>query len=483
MIRHVAVIAFLLFSLSGNGQVVVTGKVSTFVGDSVVSIPMPIDGFFNREFVTEADSYPIKADSSFRAVLPILQPAFIIMKVGKLSVLLLVFPGDSLFVTLQYDVHSPPKLTIGGSNAAGHEYYNHKYYGINPFVRWKSFIDIAETAKPESIRILAEKQVQLFVSPYDSIASLGLITPEYNALIKREVEFSCTNSLHDPLDSKYEGTKSAAIDSFRHSTVIKLNVFGVENRMLFSYATMVMKCMNWPICIQTYPLSLKEKQKWSTFKVYVNRAYTPKWVQSMLFARGIRVNFEMAADEFDVVKGFALYKQEFPQSGYTPYLERLQEQYFQRKALSATSVHFIDSSRQYSTLDSLLSENYRGSYVFIDVWATWCNPCRMEFAHSAQVHKLLGKYGVKMLYLSVDSDKAEKAWRSVATSSGLEGDHYRVSKAFYDNLRTAIYNKGEKLGVPRYVLVSPDGKILDNDMPRPSFNQELDYRLKELLGK
>lgn len=85
-------------------------------------------------------------------------------------------------------------------------------------------------------------------------------------------------------------------------------------------------------------------------------------------------------------------------------------------------------------MEALLSR-FAGKKVYIDVWATWCGPCKDEFAHEGVLHGLLENKGYEMLYLSIDKDRDDSQWREMVAYYQLRGCHARVGKALISNLQ------------------------------------------------
>lgn len=102
----------------------------------------------------------------------------------------------------------------------------------------------------------------------------------------------------------------------------------------------------------------------------------------------------------------------------------------------------------------------KGKYVYIDMWATWCGPCKKEIPFLKEVEE---KYhGKDIEFVSISVDKNKEAWTKMVTEKELggiqlhSGDDREFSKAY------------EVTGIPRFILLDPNGNIVDADAPRPS---------------
>ena len=111
----------------------------------------------------------------------------------------------------------------------------------------------------------------------------------------------------------------------------------------------------------------------------------------------------------------------------------------------------------------------KGKYVYIDVWATWCGPCKKEIPHLKALEKEY--HGKKIAFVSISLDQNKDAWTKMVTEQELSGIqlHYGGDQTF-----TTAY---QVTGIPRFILLDPEGNVVDANAPRPS-----DAKMKELLN-
>ncbi|HEX6179927.1 MAG TPA: TlpA disulfide reductase family protein [Chitinophagaceae bacterium] len=118
---------------------------------------------------------------------------------------------------------------------------------------------------------------------------------------------------------------------------------------------------------------------------------------------------------------------------------------------------------------------YEGKYLFIDIWATWCVPCKKEIPY---LEALIEKYKDQpVAFVSVSIDKNFGAWKKFVESTDSKGQFHSVQgKASGIN---DVYNANL---IPAFVLIDPQGKIINPATFRPS-NPALKLLLDELLKK
>ncbi|MBQ8694375.1 MAG: TlpA family protein disulfide reductase [Bacteroidaceae bacterium] len=111
-----------------------------------------------------------------------------------------------------------------------------------------------------------------------------------------------------------------------------------------------------------------------------------------------------------------------------------------------------------------LVEPYKGKIILIDVWGTWCSPCRQALSHSKELYERMAPYDMVFLYLANRSD--EDSWKNVIKEYNVTGDnvvHYNLP----GEQQSAVENFLKVNGYPTYRLIDCNGNLLDvNADPR-----------------
>jgi len=119
----------------------------------------------------------------------------------------------------------------------------------------------------------------------------------------------------------------------------------------------------------------------------------------------------------------------------------------------------------------------KGKYVYVDVWATWCGPCIGEIPYLKEVEENFHGKNIEFVSISIDDREDEEKWRNMVADRELGG-----IQLFADNSWKSEFVQGYSIsGIPRFILIDPEGNIVDGSAPRPS-EEELTETLNDLLN-
>lgn len=109
------------------------------------------------------------------------------------------------------------------------------------------------------------------------------------------------------------------------------------------------------------------------------------------------------------------------------------------------------------------SEDLKGKYVYVDLWATWCGPCMQEAPFFNEVAKKYANKNIHFVGISLDSEKDKDLWKKAVKDKNLQGIQLLVNRKDMTFVDTFAIR-----GIPQFVLLDPEGKIVNSDAPRPS---------------
>ncbi|AQS92743.1 redoxin [Polaribacter sp. BM10] len=141
--------------------------------------------------------------------------------------------------------------------------------------------------------------------------------------------------------------------------------------------------------------------------------------------------------------------------------------------ISPKFVDYTDYKGGKKSLDS-----FKGKFVYIDVWATWCGPCIQQIPYLKSLEKEYHGKNIEFISISTDEyrrsggswEAAEKKWKDFVKAKQLSGVQLWAGKDI------SFQQEYQINSIPRFILIDPQGKIVNSDAPRPS-----EPRLKELF--
>ncbi|HJA15953.1 MAG TPA: TlpA family protein disulfide reductase [Candidatus Butyricimonas faecavium] len=119
----------------------------------------------------------------------------------------------------------------------------------------------------------------------------------------------------------------------------------------------------------------------------------------------------------------------------------------------------------------------KGKYVLIDVWATWCGPCKYQIPHLMRLEEELKERDIVFVSLSADKSVDTQKWRDMVREFGMKG----ICGIAPDAFDHPFFEKYKVKSIPRFILIDPQGNIVMTKARRPS-DPVLKMQLEELLN-
>ena len=117
--------------------------------------------------------------------------------------------------------------------------------------------------------------------------------------------------------------------------------------------------------------------------------------------------------------------------------------------------------------NSITLSSFRGKWVFIDVWATWCAPCIKQQPYLQDLEKQFHGQNIEFVSISVDKQSAMTSWKNMVKDKSLSGVQLFSDNSFDSEFIDALGVNS----IPRFIIIDPEGKIYDKDAPSPSFEK------------
>ena len=204
--------------------------------------------------------------------------------------------------------------------------------------------------------------------------------------------------------------------------------------------------------------------------IYNNQAGgSAEFVSEDISCRELRSKFIINAVERGMIWDLKAFDEKHG-SDVLPAQRKQYEQLLRRISVNKEGEDWIDFTYPDVTGKMHSLSDYKGKVVVVDVWATWCMPCKAELPHLEALEKEMKGKDVVFISLSIDTEKEK--WAQFIKEKALGG------------VQLITYNKGTIVddyavdAVPRFMVFSKQGKTVSTNAPRPS-----EPALKEMIEK
>ncbi|MEO7924987.1 MAG: TlpA disulfide reductase family protein [Chitinophagaceae bacterium] len=150
------------------------------------------------------------------------------------------------------------------------------------------------------------------------------------------------------------------------------------------------------------------------------------------------------------------------------------EQFIAEKKIGAVGTQSLDFTQPDTTGTPVSLSSFRGKYVLVDFWASWCGPCRSENPNVVENFNKFSSKNFTVLSVSLDRPGQKDKWLDAIKADNLNWTHVSDLQ-FWSNAVAQLYHIQS---IPQNILVDPDGKIIAKNLRGPA----LQAKLCELFG-
>lgn len=456
--------AFVLLSgCTSKKQVQLSGTID-YVGSS--------DIFVSKQPVhykyAEKKQFPVKVgeNGAFSVTIPIDSTQIIDFNIDDQSYPIVARPSQDLTLTINRS-QFPDSVDVSGYPKPWDEYYTTYRAEVQPILqqideKTDAFQDGEKTNVPSLYKQryqLAGKHLQ--GTPLEDIYYHAI--GEY--LVKRleEIKYRRTQAGFNPEKKRQQILKEAKeLDFFtfeslhaqragiRDFTNAFANTFGVADSLEKEYGQELMQYDVKRLGYQTL-----DSARTSVLQ-HIDERKARAYAKLYLIAERIgEMPLDVATPSY---KKYLEEYDDFPR--YTSFLQTFYEQ-IERVSPGQPAVPFALPNKEGEVVRM---KDFRGKYVLLDFWASWCIPCLDEFPHMKKLYNEYSRENFEIVAISIEEDSLR--WRQAIQKFNNPWPQLYGGNSFQQETFQA-YRGG---GIPFYMLIGPEGKIVRYNDVRPSFN-------------
>ena len=435
--------AVMLFSCQKETSVdyvVLSGKVSN---------KLPVDITINSLDRKQIQKIKIADDGSFVDTLNI-EPGLYMFVNGINNAKLYVEKGYNL--VLNFDAGDfKNSLTFEGNGAAENNYLIAKDNKLDELIEKGNGIYLLEEAEYKQKRLDIKTSLENLLTSFQDVSS------KFKELEQKNLNYTYLNSLniYQAYHSHYAKKPDFKVSEDFLSELSDLNYGNADD---FAFSTDYKNLVTSQIYKQAAEMAQKDSIASDIAFLNVAGSLDSEFIKNELAYNNAKYGVTYTED----LEGF--YNAFMEVSTNEEHKNEITESYNKLKTVAKgqPSPKFFNYENHAGGTMSF--DDLKGKYVYIDVWATWCGPCKAEIPYLKELHTKYKNKNLHIVSISIDRAADHEKWQKMVTEEQLTGIQLFADKDWNSQFVTDYLIKG----IPRFILVDPNGIIVSPNAPRPS---------------
>ncbi|MEZ4911222.1 MAG: TlpA disulfide reductase family protein [Saprospiraceae bacterium] len=436
-------------SIFSNETTIIQGKITSLPSSKITFI----GGGSQTFYASESGDFLFKSNISRSGIYRLI--------IEEKEVLFFVKPGDSISLVSDFRTLQKNAIFKGShslENSFLSEMFSHK---------GEIFVDdyLSQFSLPyDSFSIIADQRDDFLTQNVQEFQKKnGTFAESFNALIMKDIAFENAKfRLSYPINKKVMFKDSILLPETYESFLQNLDIDNPENFLVPSFEEFILLYVDYLNYIKNEAEIPSLMTKWHK----IDETFTNERIRNFLFHN---VFLEAADLDFDAFQNIAFVHEDFQKD--TSFLR-------QEKRLIDALEHLMEGKVAPQIIARDINSNevnitsFNGKYKYIDVWATWCEPCIKEMPNLDELQSRYKELPIAFLSISIDDN--EKVWKSFIKKKGVKGTHLRVDGGWNSDLATKFNIES----IPRFIFLDKENNIINANAPRPS-----DVRLHQIFEK
>jgi thiol-disulfide isomerase/thioredoxin len=494
---RIPVIALLtIITISTKAQMKISGKINGLTKADTLEIYQPFDAWYHKQntmFLITGN------DGKFFTSLPVRKPQNLFFTYRGTSWLLYAEPAKDLFITFH---KNDSEKTLAFQGSLKKENDCRKALGLTFSMRVKNrWIDTLRTAPQALIALkayqvkalgeLASKREGLSTAftqitredlAYFPAATLWQIIWDRGVFSTRNSDTSEIKAWKKALMDVHQWqpvSDNDAVDSYFYQVMLayypRYLEYTASNKL--SFQVLAEKVFQKPFEEINEEVRTKGKRYWEYKAIHYGLTD-----RALEFAIASFIDNGINGGELNVIaEAYTYFKARFPDSRYRRHIDSITATYFAKTAEGSNQQIVFDAQNRNDTSLNTILQKHKGRVVYIDLWGTWCGPCREEFAYNRQLKAYFKEKPVDFVYLAFENNKEpERLWKETSRFYALTGRHILAGSALREAIQKMYDSNG--MSFPSYILVDKEGKITTLFAERPSAKDALYKQIDQLLN-